>query len=109
VKKRVIRFEVLGIEWKAKFLKTTAYISRFDPETAAHCEVKDKTIYFCIEDFNEEVALHELTHAFLEETSFNSLTLTSDQKEEFFCEMVGKHGRKMVSLGTFIYASFVGV
>ncbi len=103
------KFKVLNKDWTAKFLKTKAFYKTFEEDCTASAEIEDRIVWFNLDKFNEEVVRHELTHAYLEEMAYNSLTLDKEQNEEFTCELVGKHGRDLVEIGLSIFNHVKGV
>jgi hypothetical protein len=91
---------VVGKKWKALLLDTPDYVKLASADSAAEADQALKTIYIDWNHLNEELIGHELTHAYLEEMSFTALQLNEEQKEEFLCELNGKHAKTIARQAT---------
>ena len=69
------------------------YIS--DKKCHAITECNDRKIFIRKSSLNIITLTHELVHAFQWELSFYELDLTKDQMEEWYCELIAKHGEQI--------------
>lgn len=74
-----------------------------DKECAGYCSIDSRHIYICDDSLNHEVIIHELGHAFFDQTSTLAADLTADQVEEVMCEIIARHWMKIVLLARVIY------
>lgn len=94
---------VLGTKWKVFLHDEDKYVRRHGDDSAGITIPALNEIHFNEEEFTREVMVHELCHAFFAETCTGSAGLDSRQTEEVFCDMIGKHGDKVLRMARKLY------
>lgn len=93
-----IPFEVLGKKWTLRLMKRRKYDKKNGKDSLAMTYRLKRRIDLSPKGRDLETITHEIVHAYLTELCLDSVTLSPDELEEIFCELVAKHG--MVLLGT---------
>lgn len=95
----MLKLKIFDSEWKIYLFSEEKYVTEWSDADAAHTIPSTHEIYFNEEELDRETVIHELTHAFYAELCTSSASLTGDQVEEVMCDLVGKHGDKILRLG----------
>lgn len=99
-----LTIKILTAKWQVKFLPDKT----FPKHTVALTHPDDREIHLRRSKTTLQDVVHELTHAYLDECGFgDSIELTSDQKEEVFCEVNAKHGFVLLCQASDIYRSYL--
>lgn len=88
---------ILGKKWTVYWLTQEEYTSQLDSTSVGTADTATRTIKFLCAEADIETVRHELTHAYTHEMSLTVLDLTASQVEEFYCELVGKYGKDIVT------------
>lgn len=99
----MLEIEILGQKWTIYLVEEEKYIKKWSDADAAHTIPSMSEIYFNDEELSRIVVVHELCHAFFAEMCTGSAGLDADQTEEVFCDMIGKHGDKILRLARKLY------
>jgi hypothetical protein len=99
----MLEIPVLGNKWKVSLHEEDRYVRRHGDDTAGITIPTTNEIHFNEEEFSREVVIHELCHAFFAETCTGSANLNAGQTEEVFCDMIGKHGDRILRLSRKVY------
>ena len=87
---------ILGKRWKVTCFNDNTYKKRLGDGSHAITILEDRKIYIRRSSLNKETIIHELVHGYLHELSYIELDLDDSQIEEFYCELIGKHGESMI-------------
>lgn len=90
------RFEVLGKSWVIRLMKRKKYAKKNGKDSVAMTYRQKRRIDLSPFGRDLETITHELTHAYLTELCLDSANPDSDALEEIFCEMMAKHGPKLL-------------
>lgn len=74
-----------------------------DPECAGYCSSNSQRLFISADSLNHSVIIHELGHAFFDQTHTSSAGLTVDQVEEVMVEVFALHWAKIVLLSRVVY------
>lgn len=98
IKRWDYRLKILGETWKYSFLSLELYnkLHPDNPESAALTLSDSREMHFCLSDFTDSTARHEMLHAYYNELPVMSANLELDQLEEIMCDIVGRYGPKLI-------------
>jgi hypothetical protein len=95
--KRKTKVTIVGREWTVNVWASKTYLKRIAKDTWAEVEPQRSHIDIDRKALCMDTILHELCHAYAHERSIVALQLkTRTQFEEFFCEILAKHGQEML-------------
>jgi len=77
-------------------------------QAAALCFQEERKIYVKKSFFTRETITHELVHAYCSELALTELNLDEDQIEEFFCELLARHGDAILSTTDQVFGRLKG-
>ena len=98
-----MKVQISNDTWKMIILETEEFEKRIGQDIAGLTDTQRKQIFFSEEDFNKELVVHELCHAYYSGLCLEATTLSNEQIEEVFCEMFAKHGSKILKQASQIY------
>lgn len=89
---------ILDNKWSIVFCNAAQYKRRGPDGSRAYAAIKRKIIYFNCDQFfpNDQVVLHELTHAYAEELMAHDLSLSETDTEEFWCTLMEQRGHAII-------------
>lgn len=102
-------FEVLGKSWTLRLMKRGKYMKKNGKDSVAMTTFNKRRIDLSPYGRDLETIVHELTHAFLHEMCQpDPHSVTVDELEETYCEMMAKRGREIIELADSLYAQASG-
>lgn len=90
------KFEVLGKTWVLRLMKRKKYARKNGTDSLAITYRQKRRIDLSPFGRDLETITHELTHAYLQELCLGSADPDAEALEEIFCEMMAKHGSKLL-------------
>lgn len=93
-----IKVDIGGDIWTIQMLTNRTYTKKHGNDSAGITETTLKYIDINKSEYSEEILIHELAHAFLSYQSMDNLNLGKDAWEEVYCEFIGKHLRKIMTV-----------
>lgn len=101
---RCIRFKILGKSWLIRSLPTKEYESKkYRKGSVAITRLHKRRIDLSPQGRDKETIVHELVHAYMSELCVNSMSPSTDDVEEFFCELMSKYGKKLLELADLLH------
>ncbi len=100
----LIKFEILGKEWKMKILKNRRYKKKNGDDSVAITHYWKRQIDVPMMGIDLETITHELTHAYLTEMCHDTTALKAKDLEEVFAELMAKRGRELLDLADSLFA-----
>lgn len=98
--KKVIKFKILGKNWKLGLLNTVEYRAKHGRHMGvAVTDVNTREIDLSPKGRDLETIYHELIHGYLGEMCVHSCDLDDDNLEEIFCELFSKRAKEILELG----------
>ena len=92
--------------WEVLFFEEEKFVRRFGEEIGACTLTEDRKLCFHDGDFTKEFIIHELAHAYYSYLCLGSTTLTNDQLEEVWCDLIARFGPTMIRQANSIYKEF---
>ena len=86
---------ILDRKWRVKFHTSSEYVKKVADDSKAQIDYDLRTLDIDLAHSSYELIAHELGHCYAKERSLTETQLTLDQVEDFFCEIIGKHGKQI--------------
>lgn len=99
----LIKFEILGKEWKLKILKNKRYKKKNGKDSVAITHYWKRQIDVPMLGIDLETIVHELTHAYLTEMCHDTRALKAEDLEEVYAELMAKRGRELLELADILF------
>lgn len=100
-----MKISILGRTWKITAIEPEAFIRRFEDELAGITLLPTREIVINADELNLSTVIHEITHAYIGSLCVSSASLTEDQYEELFCELMSLHGANLIALSKTLLSS----
>lgn len=93
------KIDILGHTWEVKFLSGEAYEKVHGNSSRAVTITGLKQIHFNVAavHYKDNVAVHELVHAYSHEFFFHDIKLGEDLTEEFYCVLFEVRGAELLA------------
>jgi hypothetical protein len=93
--KNYTKISIRGKVWKVRIFTNAQFSERHDDDAAA-ITVFPREIHFRIGYLDLTTIIHELSHAYFEESHTSSADLKPYQVEELMCEVFGEFGAEII-------------
>jgi predicted metallopeptidase len=87
---------ILGQPWKVKVINGELFNKTYGSELAGVTDLTAREIVIHASDFNVEVIVHELVHAYYAGMCVGSASLRAHQVEECFCDLFAKYHKEIL-------------
>jgi hypothetical protein len=95
---------VLGKVWVIRLMKRKKYKKKNGGDSRALVYFEKRRIDLSPRGRELEIITHELVHAFLYEMCVDPHTMTVDDLEEVYCDLMAKHGQTLLDTAKDIYS-----
>lgn len=98
-----MKVTIRGVKWKVVLLSEASFTEVYGDDCYSICESAEKAIYFSPSGVRLDCVIHELVHAYYDESVMSSATLTGDQVEECLADLFAFHGADMLKLSRKVF------
>lgn len=99
--KQKVRFDILGKKWKLFTMTARDYKKEWGKDSVAVTETKQRKIYLSPGGVELCTIIHELVHAYVAELCLSSTSMSTDDLEEVFAELMASRGQELLDLATY--------